>query len=188
MHTPLGDRAHTSLSDVQPAATPASVAAPVSLKFSSLMMPCALASRPERPIARSRRRGSATAWRRFIRMGCARFSVARRASKRCCAWQGADMPRFRYSAFTPAGLIERGEIDCLTRADSLSVLSARGLVPFESAAAEGPPITGQRAFPLGRSGRLPLKVYADLTRELSVLLAADIPLDASLRLLVKQTA
>jgi general secretion pathway protein F len=98
------------------------------------------------------------------------------------------MPRFRYSAFTPAGLIERGEIDCSTRADSLSMLSARGLVPFESAEAEGPRITGQRASRLGRPGRSRLKIYADLTRELSVLLAADIPLDASLRLLVQQTA
>jgi general secretion pathway protein F len=35
---------------------------------------------------------------------------------------------------------------------------------------------------------LPLKVYADLTRELSVLLTADIPLDASLRLLTRQTS
>src|SRR5262249_41935436 len=71
---------------------------------------------------------------------------------------------------------------------SLSVLSARGLVPFESTEAEGPPISGQRASPVGRSGRSRLKAYADLTRELSVLLAADIPLDASLRLLVQQTA
>jgi len=98
------------------------------------------------------------------------------------------MPRFRYSAYTPAGLIERGEIDCSTRADALSVLSARGLVPFESAEAEGPPMTGRRASPLRRSGRSPLKIYADLTRELSVLLTADIPLDASLRLLAQQTA
>jgi general secretion pathway protein F len=98
------------------------------------------------------------------------------------------MPRFRYSAFTPTGLIERGEIDCSTRADSLSILSARGLVPFESAEAEGRSITRQRASALGRSGRSRLKIYADLTRELSVLLAADIPLDASLRLLVQQTA
>ncbi len=98
------------------------------------------------------------------------------------------MPKFRYSAFTPAGLIERGEIDCSTRADSLSILSARGLVPFESAEAGGPSITRQRDSPLRRSGRLRLKIYADLTRELSVLLAADIPLDASLRLLVQQTA
>ena len=98
------------------------------------------------------------------------------------------MPRFRYSAFTPAGIIERGEIDCLTRADSLSLLSARGLVPFESAEAAGPPMTGQRALPLGRSGRVRLKIYADLTRELSVLLTADIPVDASLRLLAQQTA
>jgi general secretion pathway protein F len=98
------------------------------------------------------------------------------------------MPRFRYSAFTPAGLVERGEIDCLTRADSLSILSARGLVPFESAETEGPSIPRQRTSTLGRSGRSRLKIYADLTRELSVLLAADIPLDASLRLLVQQTA
>ncbi len=98
------------------------------------------------------------------------------------------MPRFRYSAFTPAGLIERGEIDCSTRADSLSILSARGLVPFESAEAEGRSITRQRTSVLRRSGRSRLKIYADLTRELSVLLAADIPLDASLRLLVQQTA
>lgn len=97
------------------------------------------------------------------------------------------MPRFRYSAFTPAGLVERGEIDCSTRADSLSILSARGLVPFESAEAVGPSMTRHRASVLGRSGRSRLKIYADLTRELSVLLAADIPLDASLRLLVQQT-
>jgi general secretion pathway protein F len=76
----------------------------------------------------------------------------------------------------------------MTRADSLSELSARGLVPFESAEAEGPPLTGQRASPLRRSGTLRLKIYADLTRELSVLLTADIPLDASLRLLGRQTA
>jgi len=98
------------------------------------------------------------------------------------------MPSFRYSAFTADGLIEHGEIDCSTRAESLSVLSARGLVPFESLQAEGPPMTGQRAPLPGRSRRLQLKIYADLTRELSVLLAADIPLDASLRLLVQQTA
>jgi general secretion pathway protein F len=98
------------------------------------------------------------------------------------------MPRFRYGAFTPAGLVERGEIDCSTRADSLSILGARGLVPFESAEAEGPSIPRQRDSPLRRSGRSRLKIYADLTRELSVLLAADIPLDASLRLLVQQTA
>ena len=33
-----------------------------------------------------------------------------------------------------------------------------------------------------------VKIYADLTRELSVLIAADIPLDACLRLLMHQTA
>ena len=98
------------------------------------------------------------------------------------------MPRFRYAAFTPAGLVERGEIDCSTRADSLSILSARGLVPFESAQADGPRAAGRRVSILSSSGRSRLKTYADLTRELSTLLAADIPLDASLRLLVQQKA
>src|SRR5262245_16150829 len=188
MPTPRWRRPYTVRSDARPAATPAFAVAPASLKFSSSTMPCALASRRERPTARSRWPDSATAWRRFIRTACAKSSAGRRALMRCCAWQGADMPRFRYSAFTSAGLIERGEIDCLTRADSLSVLSARGLVPFESTEAEGPPISGQRASLLGRTGRSRLKIYADLTRELSVLLAADIPLDASLRLLVQQRA
>jgi general secretion pathway protein F len=98
------------------------------------------------------------------------------------------MPKFRYAAFTPAGLIERGEIDCSTRADSLTILSARGLVPFETAEADGPVNTGRRTSILGRSGGSRLKIYADLTRELSTLLTADIPLDASLRLLVQQRA
>jgi general secretion pathway protein F len=99
------------------------------------------------------------------------------------------MPKFRYSAFTPAGQIERGEIDCSTRAEVLSILSARGLVPFENAEAPRRPAAGQGiSLFRRRRGPLPLQVYADLTRELSVLLAADIPLDASLRLLARQTA
>jgi general secretion pathway protein F len=98
------------------------------------------------------------------------------------------MPRFRYSAYTPSGVIERGEIDGATRADALSMLSARGLVPFESAPADGRPAGRTVSLFRRRQGRLPLQVYADLTRELAVLLAADIPLDASLRLLARQTA
>jgi general secretion pathway protein F len=99
------------------------------------------------------------------------------------------MPKFRYSAFTPAGHIERGEIDCSTRAEVLSILSARGLVPFESAQSGRRPAAAQGVSRFRRRrGPLPLQVYADLTRELSVLLAADIPLDASLRLLARQTA
>src|SRR5262245_43330506 len=95
------------------------------------------------------------------------------------------MPTFRYAAYTPSGRIERGEIDSPTRADALSALSARGLVPFESAETlSGKP---SRSSPRP-SRRLGLNTYADLTRELSVLVSADIPLDASLRLLAHQTA
>src|SRR5262245_8976186 len=98
------------------------------------------------------------------------------------------MPRFRYGAYTPAGRIERGEVDAATRADALSALSARGLVPFESIGAEGARKPHDRRSTLGGSGQSRLKIYADLTRELSVLIAADIPLDGCLRLLMHQTA
>jgi general secretion pathway protein F len=95
------------------------------------------------------------------------------------------MPTFRYAAYTPSGRIERGEIDSATRADALSALNARGLVPFESTEAVSRKVG--RVLPRP-SRRLGLSIYADLTRELSVLVSADIPLDASLRLLAHQTA
>jgi general secretion pathway protein F len=95
------------------------------------------------------------------------------------------MPTFRYAAYTPSGRIERGEIDSATRADALSALSARGLVPFESAEA----VSGKPSHVAPRPSRRPgLNIYADFTRELSVLVSADIPLDASLRLLAHQVA
>jgi general secretion pathway protein F len=95
------------------------------------------------------------------------------------------MPTFRYAAYTPSGRIERGEIASATRADALTALSTRGLVPFESTEAVSAKPT--HVSPLS-SRRLGLNLYTDLTRELSVLVSADIPLDASLRLLVHQTA
>ena len=96
------------------------------------------------------------------------------------------MPRFRYAAYDAAGRVERGEVDSGSRADALSILTARGLVPFETSHAA--PTPERRPLTWRRSNRLGLKVCADLTRELAVLLAADIPLDASLRLLVQQDA
>jgi hypothetical protein len=50
-------------------------------------------------------------------------------------------------------------------------------VPFEGVEVVEPSLTRRRAAGLGRSARA-----EDLTRELSVLLVPDIPLDASLRL------
>jgi general secretion pathway protein F len=96
------------------------------------------------------------------------------------------MARFQYAAYDAAGRIERGEVDSASRADALCALEARGLLPFETSGVA--PTNGRRTLiSLRRSRRLGLKVCADLTRELAVLLAADIPLDASLRLLVHKT-
>jgi len=59
-------------------------------------------------------------------------------------------------------------------------------MPFETSDV-APTSGGRTLISLRRSKRLGLKVCADLTRELAVLLAADVPLDASLRLLVHKT-
>jgi general secretion pathway protein F len=95
------------------------------------------------------------------------------------------MARFQYAAYDAAGRIERGEVDSASRADALSLLEARGLLPFETSGVA--PTNGRTLISLRRSKRLGLKVCADLTRELAVLLAADVQLDASLRLLVHKT-
>jgi general secretion pathway protein F len=96
------------------------------------------------------------------------------------------MARFQYAAYDATGRVERGEVESASRADALSVLQARGLVPFETS--DVAPTKGRRPrIALHRSSRLNLKTCADLTRELAVLLAADVPLDASLRLLVHKT-
>jgi general secretion pathway protein F len=96
------------------------------------------------------------------------------------------MARFQYAAYDAVGRIERGEVESASRADALSALEARGLVPFETH--DVAPRSGRRPLiDLRRSNRLGLRVCADLTRELAVLLAADVPLDASLRLLAHKT-
>jgi general secretion pathway protein F len=96
------------------------------------------------------------------------------------------MARFQYAAYDATGRVERGEVESASRADALSAIQARGLVPFETS--DVAPTKGRHPLiHLRRSNRLGLKVCADLTRELAVLLAADVPLDASLRLLVHKT-
>ena len=95
------------------------------------------------------------------------------------------MAKFSYAAYDGAGRIERGEVESPSRADALNALEARGLVPFETNPVL--PSTRRARLPFQRSSAIGLKVCADLTRELAVLLGADIALDQSLRLLVHKT-
>lgn len=98
------------------------------------------------------------------------------------------MPKFWYSAYNNAGGIERGEIDARSRADALSALSARGLLAYESSEVTSASTARRGPVRWPVFNRMGLKHYAEFSRTLSVLLGADIPLDASLRLLVHQTA
>src|SRR5262249_7289972 len=95
------------------------------------------------------------------------------------------MAKFYYAAYDGAGRIARGEVESPSRADALNALEARGLVPFETNPVL--PSTHHARLPFQRSSAIGLKVCADLTRELAVLLGADIALDQSLRLLVHKT-
>ena len=97
------------------------------------------------------------------------------------------MARFQYVAYDAAGRIERGEVDfCLAGRRAQPPRGAR-------AAALSRPATLRRrisdapASACAGPSAWASKVCADLTRELAVLLAADVPLDASLRLLVHKT-
>lgn len=98
------------------------------------------------------------------------------------------MPAFHYQAYTAAGRTETGIVEAASEPEAIQLLNERGLLPFKTeAVGEG------RRLSSGRLGafltkRLQLTDYAHVTRELSVLLNAGVPLDHALRLLVDQAA
>ncbi len=89
------------------------------------------------------------------------------------------MTLFRYSAFTPDGKIESGELEAQTTDEIAGRLASRGLTPFETKAVKS------RSPPWRRpaSSKWRLKEFAPFARELATLLAAELPLDDTLRIL-----
>jgi general secretion pathway protein F len=94
--------------------------------------------------------------------------------------------RYRYKAYTATGSTDVGDIEADSVADALRLLNERGLTPIKAE-----PVQSTAAKPVSRSlfssSRLSLKDYADFTRELAVLLKAELPLDVALKLLGGQT-
>lgn len=98
---------------------------------------------------------------------------------------------FRYKAYTAEGRLEAGTIAASSKADALDELKGRGLVVFESealdaASASSPAHAGGSLIAWRRA--MSLDDYARLVRELAVLLEAELPLDAALRLVARRSA
>ena len=90
------------------------------------------------------------------------------------------MPKFRYKAYDRAGQLTSGEIDAYSAQIALEKLNARGLLPFESAESS----VGKSLGIFGKRGKgwhLSLEDWEEFTREISVFLQADIPLEQCVR-------
>lgn len=90
--------------------------------------------------------------------------------------------RFAFKAFRRDGVLETGEIEASSRKDALRLLGDRGLVPFLAEPASASGAAGTATHGQRRSQRLSLAECAALTRELAVLLRAQLPIDTALRL------
>ncbi len=94
------------------------------------------------------------------------------------------MPNFSFKAYRSDGKIEAGAIEASTEKDALKILNDRGLLPFETK------LSDQRQqgrthnwLSLGRRAKISPAELAEFTKEFSVLLKADLPVDNTLRLL-----
>ncbi len=90
------------------------------------------------------------------------------------------MALFRYTALTPAGQPAEGELEGASAEEVIDRLLRRGLIPIEAALSQGAP--GTAPVPNGPSlgRRLPTQEVVLFAQQLGRLLAARLPLDASL--------
>lgn len=95
------------------------------------------------------------------------------------------MSAFRYEAAQPGGQIERGTLDADSPRHARSILRDRGLVPLEVSALQTGPTTGESAT-AAFAARLSASDLALATRQLASLLAAGLPLEQALSVVVEQ--
>src|SRR5208283_5786502 len=96
------------------------------------------------------------------------------------------MPVFRYRAVNAAGDVAAGELDAANEAEIVDRLRDQGLMPMQVLAASDRAPAGQKSS--RRSWFAPRRVTRDhvlsITRELSTLLRAGLPLDRALEILI----
>jgi len=90
--------------------------------------------------------------------------------------------KFRFEAFDGAGKLIQGDIDASSAKEAEDLVRLRGITPFQvQSAGMGDFLFRDIHFDLG-GRQVPDASFARFSRDLSVLLQADVPLDASLRI------
>jgi general secretion pathway protein F len=90
------------------------------------------------------------------------------------------MALFRYTALTPAGQPADGELEGASAEEVIDRLLRRGLIPIEAAVSQGAPGNAPVASGPSPGRRLPTQEVVLFAQQLGRLLAARLPLDASL--------
>ena len=94
------------------------------------------------------------------------------------------MAFFHYRAFTAQGDLSQGEIEARSREEAEEAVWGRGLTPFETWPARN---ASKSAFLIFGRSQLTSNDVAGFTRELAMLLEADVPLDRALVILQEQS-
>jgi general secretion pathway protein F len=90
------------------------------------------------------------------------------------------MRRFSYKAVTPDGKVLQGEIEAATRQAVIDRLRGQGAIPIRAEECQSRERGGRSLPTLFKKTRLGSRDIMHLTRELSILLSAGLPLDRSL--------
>lgn len=96
------------------------------------------------------------------------------------------MPQFRYRAYDQHGALKKGDIEARSREAALEALHKQSFYTLDLL--EAKPVSSQRWWDreVFGGGSLPLSGLALFTRELSILINADLPLDEALRIVSLQ--
>lgn len=95
------------------------------------------------------------------------------------------MSAFSYKAYDSRGALVRGEIDAPSREEALSLVRARGLIPFQAEAHAGG-MAQSSIVQRRRAALLSRKSAALFFREIAVLIAADLRVDQALDIAAQQ--
>lgn len=93
------------------------------------------------------------------------------------------MPAFYYQAYTSKGRFETGAIEAPSRSEAVDQLRRRGILPVRVEAAGNPRSLFGRLSTL-REGRLSLADHARVSREISTLINAGLPIDEALKVML----
>ena len=95
------------------------------------------------------------------------------------------MPLFRYTAITPAGTMDRGEMEAENEAGVIRVLQRAGSIPVRAEPAGSAGLAGLLSLEIGRGQSLSHNELTNATRELSIMLGAGQDIDRAMRFLVE---